>query len=406
MTDSNLKPQLDKIVNDLAKIEGVDGNLIVTGNGELLSHHIRGDVDISLFGPMVQVISSSSQNLTESLSQGETERVLMESQEGKALFLHLGNVNFIVLMKNDANVGLVMVSSKRAAQEIVELTKDLTALKPEEVAKEEPTIPETHETPSKEIPEPPVTKIQETAVTEIPEPPATKIIETAAEKTVSDESQMEIRESESLKSELQVEVESRVSDVEKGSIEKVSEEPLKSPVEELTKEEELKPTIPIIKPPISFPAMLKVEKVPENVAERSELILNIYESIFMAMSIGASKIMGVTPTRGLNRKFLPVEQCKKLLDGVDVNNNSTIDFEKIRENAERIPPKERETSFIENFSKIIAVIIENYGKIMGYSAFKGMVRPEFKAINYSYGLAIKELGIQDKMHPELLDLFE
>ncbi len=44
------------------------------------------------------------------------------------------------------------------------------------------------------------------------------------------------------------------------------------------------------------------------------------------MSIGASKIMGVAPARGLTQKFLPYEECKILLDGVKVKSNSTIDF--------------------------------------------------------------------------------
>jgi hypothetical protein len=42
---------------------------------------------------------------------------------------------------------------------------------------------------------------------------------------------------------------------------------------------------------------------------------------------------------------------------------------------------------------------------MGYSAFRGMVRPEFKIIKESYGIVIDELKIKDKIHPELIDLF-
>ncbi|HTX61016.1 MAG TPA: hypothetical protein VMC48_01800, partial [Methanobacterium sp.] len=164
-------------------------------------------------------------------------------------------------------------------------------------------------------------------------------------------------------------------------------------------------TIPVIKPPISFPKLKKVTEIPEDEEERLDLLLKIYESIFLAMSIGASKIMGVAPARGLTRKFLPVEDCRKLLDGVDVKNNSTIDFVKIKENAEKIPLSEREQSFKENFSKIITIIIENYGKVMGYSAFRAMIRPEFKIINESYGHLLDELGIKDQLHPELRDFF-
>ena len=77
------------------------------------------------FGPMANVITSSSKRLINSSNQGKIQRVLVESENGKALFLDLGKVHLIVLMKNHANVGLIMVSSKRAAEKIIELTKDL-----------------------------------------------------------------------------------------------------------------------------------------------------------------------------------------------------------------------------------------------------------------------------------------
>ena len=124
------------------------------------------------------------------------------------------------------------------------------------------------------------------------------------------------------------------------------------------------------------------------------------------MSIGASKIMGVAPARGLTQKFLPSEQCKKLLNGVNVKSNSTIDFTKIRENANNIPIEERESQFIDDFTRIIDVVTDNYGKVMGYGAFRGMVRPEFKIITNSYGPVMKKLGITAKMHPEMAELFE
>ena len=125
MKDNNLKVELERIVNDLGKVDGVEGGLIVDCNGDILSQRILQDIDISLFGPMANVITSSSKRLINSSNQGKIQRVLVESENGKALFLDLGSVHFIVLMKNHANVGLIMVSSKRAAEKIIELTKDL-----------------------------------------------------------------------------------------------------------------------------------------------------------------------------------------------------------------------------------------------------------------------------------------
>jgi hypothetical protein len=42
---------------------------------------------------------------------------------------------------------------------------------------------------------------------------------------------------------------------------------------------------------------------------------------------------------------------------------------------------------------------------MGYEAFRAMVRPEFLAINKSYGEAMEKLGIKSKLNPEIAALF-
>jgi len=396
MEDNKLKVELERIVNDLGKVEGVEGALIVDNNEEVLSQHILQDVDISLFGPMAHVITSSSKRLLSASNQGNIQRVLVESENGKAFFLDLGNVHFVVLMKNRANVGLIMVSSKRAAEKIKKLTKDLKV-----VVKPEEKIQEPLKVKNVLVDEEPVelsTDTKESQKIEIDEFNEPKSIsEVNNEPLISVNEIVENSEAELEVSEAKVEI-----------------EPVKvgNSTETFRVKEELKTqiktgkTIPVIKPPIAFPEIKKVIGMPDNIEERADLILDIYEAIFRAMSIGASKIMGVAPARGLTQKFLPLEHCKKLLDGVNVKSNSTIDFNKIRENANKIPLEERESQFTEDFTKIIDVVTENYGKVMGYGAFRGMVRPEFKIIADSYGPAIQKLGITDKMHPEMVELFK
>ena len=394
MEDNKLKVELERIVNDLGKVEGVEGALIVDNNEEILSQRILQDIDISLFGPMAHVITSSSKRLLSSSNQGNIQRVLVESKNGKALFLDLGNVHFVVLMKNRANVGLIMVSSKRAAEKIKELTKDLKL-----VVKSEEKIREPLKVENVIVEEEPVelnTDTKESQKIEIDE-----LTEPISE--VNNEPLISVHEIEE-KSETKTEVSEAKVEIEPVKVGDSTETfPVK---EELKIQIKTEKTIPVIKPPIAFPEIKKVIEMPDNIGDRADLILDIYEAIFRAMSIGASKIMGVAPARGLTQKFLPLEHCKKLLDGVNVKSNSTIDFNKIRENANKIPLEERESQFTEDFTKIIDVVTENYGKVMGYGAFRGMVRPEFKIIADSYGPAIQKLGITDKMHPEMVELFK
>ncbi|MGB7968270.1 MAG: roadblock/LC7 domain-containing protein [Methanobacterium sp.] len=399
MEDNNLKVELERIVNDLGKVDGVEGGLIVDCNGDILSQRILQDIDISLFGPMANVITSSSKRLISSSNQGKIQRVLVESENGKALFLDLGKVHFIVLMKNHANVGLIMVSSKRAAEKIIELTKDLEIVletdeipvKPKKIISK--TLKEEPLEIAKDVFEPEKIKVEADKV-EITEDP---IPDSNTELIITEPSIPEPEELEAKVESLEV--------VEQEPIETggISDEPIKEKLEVPVKAEK---SIPVIKPPIAFPEIKKVVEIPESIEERSDLILDIYESIFRAMSIGASKIMGVAPARGLTQKFLPYEECKILLDGVKVKSNSTIDFKRIRENVVSIPLEERESIFTKDFTKIIEVITENYGKVMGYGAFRGMVRPEFRIITDSYGPVMHELGITEKIHPEMADLLK
>ncbi|AXV40853.1 roadblock/LC7 domain-containing protein [Methanobacterium sp. BAmetb5] len=472
MTDTHLKMQLEKATVDLDKTTDVEGILVVANDGRILHHNLRVDVDINLFSPMSQVISSSSLRLLNSSGQGDMERVLVESSGGKILFLGVENGHLIILMRNTANVGMVLVNAKRASLKINETTHDLTLevpetkeISPEKIPEELPdqeipveNVPVekgTEEIPVKEVsvegipqasessedvaPEQPPVEIPveketpeesltaDTETGEIPEEtpaelevPVSKtddkpseieqksILERAEEITAES---LEVSEPESTelsveektvpetRKELETKVEEEVTGIET-EVETEVEEP-----ESVAEVKEAEPTIPTVKPPISFPSLPKQVEIPDDAEKRADLILEIYEYIFLAMSLGAAKIMGVAPARGLTKKFLPFDKCKRLLENVDLKSNATIDFAQIKENAREIPIEEREKIFIQDFNRIIEVITENYGKVMGYEAFRAMVRPEFMEIKNSYGEAMDKLDIKGKMHPEIAHLF-
>lgn len=173
---------------------------------------------------------------------------------------------------------------------------------------------------------------------------------------------------------------------------------------ELTHPKEEVKGLPEIKPPISLPRMEKEVKIPTNEKEKTRLTLEIYENILLAMSIGASKIMGVAPARGMLKKSLPYKECPQILEDVEVKANAAIEFNTIKSNVERSQYKPED--IIEDLNKIIWSITENYGRVMGYDAFRGMIRPEFKTIHETYGKAMEKLGIIDGIHPELKKIWE
>ena len=334
------------------------------------------------------------------------------------------------------------MNAKRASQLINEATHDLELEVPTEIPEKAPEeAPEivveeipaaeiaeeelaadiseeivSEETPTEEIPmeEAPVEGMKaEDETVEIPEESVLEP-EKPIETPVADEPVAETSapESQEVKTELEAQ-ELEKARVDETVIEKVEPEIVKVEPEtveakpETVKAEpkEVRPSIPTVKPPISFPSLPTDVQVPDDPEKRSELILDIYESIFLAMSMGAAKIMGVAPARGLTKQFLPFEKCQRLLHNVELKSNATIDFTQIKKNATDIPLQEREKVFIQDFSRMIEVITENYGRVMGYEAFRGMVRAEFLEIKKSYGNAMDKLNIKEKIHPEIAQLF-
>lgn len=419
MIDTHLKTQLEKATLDLDKTTDVEGILIVARDGQILHHNLRVDVDINLFGPMSQVISNSSHRLLSSSGQGELERVLVESSGGKALFLGLENAHLIILMLDSANVGLVMVNAKRASQLINEATQDLEFEVPPEIPEEAPEI-KVEEIPAEEVKEESADiSMSEEVVAEEISAEDVQVEEAPVEKIKTKDEAVEVTEEPVLESEKiiekpavepaapeppEIKTELEAQELEKVTADETVIEKTEPEIVE-TKPKEIKPSIPTVKPPISFPPLPQDVQVPDEAEKRSELILDIYEAIFLAMSMGAAKIMGVAPARGLTKQFLPFEKCPKLLHNVELKSNATIDFAQIKKNAADIPVQEREKVFIQDFSRMIEVITENYGRVMGYEAFRGMVRAEFMEIKKSYGNAMDKLNIKEKIHPEIAQLF-
>lgn len=425
MKDSELESKLEKALASVNRITGVDGTLVVDNQGEILYNNISYK-DVDLFGSMANIISSSSEKLLDLSKEGQIERVLVESVRGKALFLSLEKAHLVVLTNNKANIGMVILSSKKSANLIKEMKEirdipDYVEVEPiPETAAEIKVDLKAEPEPSEEL------KVKEDIKVQPVKEVEPEIIEIKTESKLS-QSLSPVKEDylkdqkdsakiilqETLAEEKEPSKEEILSEKPVASAEEITKTKSTDVVEELDiggadkKPEDLKPPkmeIPVIKPPLSFPQLPESVSIPENLEEKSRLITDIYEAVLLAMSIGASKIMGTAPARGMLKNSIPYADCPELLDGVDVGSNSALQFDVIRKNLEKFPLESRTDKTIDDFTIIISAITEKYGKVMGYDAFRGMIRPEFKKIYDSFGPAMEELGIKEKIHPELIKL--
>ncbi|MGZ7208350.1 MAG: hypothetical protein ACXVHV_00555, partial [Methanobacterium sp.] len=243
--DSETLNQLNNIMVDLKRIDGVESCLISDNSGNVLVNSTA--IDESLFGTMANVITSSSKRLLISTDQGEIERVLVESGNGKALFLSLEKLHLILLLNASANVGLIMVRAKRAALKITELTKDIIF---EESVEAEYVAPEISVNKSE------IDNIIESSGLEpheieevVEEIAETEGVLKAFDKVVGSEKLDEIMESSEFESLDVDEAKDKLSEILENEKEHVIEEP-ESEIEEITPPvdvEEIKSEIEVIK---------------------------------------------------------------------------------------------------------------------------------------------------------------
>ena len=153
------------------------------------------------------------------------------------------------------------------------------------------------------------------------------------------------------------------------------------------------PTLP------DFPASISI---PDDPCARADLEFDIYKALFLSLSIGAAKVSGVAPTRGMLKRYLPQNECSAFLDGVGIQPNATLDFKRLKENLDRLPPAERERVLKENFGKIISSLVSGYGSVMGFAPLRGMTKKEMETVLKAYGQAMQNLGISGTIPSEIL----
>ncbi|WP_370004937.1 roadblock/LC7 domain-containing protein [Methanothermobacter sp. KEPCO 2] len=392
---------LEEIVGEILEGEGVEGVIVTDSSGSIL--YSRGASSGNL-GSMTSVMADASGKLLKRAGQGDYQSAVIEFPGGKMVLLN-DDLHLLVLADKRSNLGKVMLLARR----VMERLSDPEILQELEYVKEESSAAGIKSTMEPEAGITPQSKGSEASITSesagsdvsgIPEGDEINvtIAEQKAEATGQEQEPVPETSTDVLREQREI--------LKKPEIEKP--EPLEEKIEKPVVEDKFKGSlqsqaIPEVRPPLSLPELKSID-VPSDPEAQKETVLLIYEHILLAMSIGASKIMGVAPAGGMLRKSLPRDECPITLDGVGVLSNASVDFKKLRENisAARYGLEEIKR----DMEIIITSITENYGRVMGYGAFRGMIRPEFTAIYRAYRDAMDELGITETIHPELRQIWD
>lgn len=113
---------LEKILNDINKIGGVEASAVANRDGLLLCSNIPKKQHAETFVAMSATMVGAAETATTELGKGIPDRIIVESKNGKIIGTGAGGKALLLVMtKPDAGLGLVLMEMTKAAEQIKEV---------------------------------------------------------------------------------------------------------------------------------------------------------------------------------------------------------------------------------------------------------------------------------------------
>ncbi|MDO9516600.1 MAG: roadblock/LC7 domain-containing protein [Methanosarcinaceae archaeon] len=111
---------LNKILDDIKKVGGVESLVIVSRDGLLItSNFLSSNARAETFAAMSATMLGAAETATTELGKGIPDRVIVESEHGKLIATGAGpKALLVVLTKSDVGLGLILVELEKAAEKI------------------------------------------------------------------------------------------------------------------------------------------------------------------------------------------------------------------------------------------------------------------------------------------------
>lgn len=110
---------MEKILSELNKAgSGILGSMVVGEDGIPICTDFSTPINDEMVAALVSSITNSANKVIQKLTQGEMESFIIETESNK-IFLQNSRLGYLVILTNaDANLGLVRVEMKTAAQRL------------------------------------------------------------------------------------------------------------------------------------------------------------------------------------------------------------------------------------------------------------------------------------------------
>ncbi|MEI6775851.1 MAG: roadblock/LC7 domain-containing protein [Chloroflexales bacterium] len=109
-----------RIVEDLIRVEGVIGGLLVGKDGLVVASTLLDDEDAEILGAMSAAVFGEIDKATKRIGVGSLVDSIIDAKDGSILLLEARELILVVITQRIVNFGLVKMEMRRAAKRISE----------------------------------------------------------------------------------------------------------------------------------------------------------------------------------------------------------------------------------------------------------------------------------------------
>lgn len=109
-----------KIVEDLIRVDGVIGSLLVGKDGLVVASTLLDSEDAEVLGAMSAAVYGEIDKSTKRIGVGTLVDAIIDAQEGSILLLEAKDLILVVITQRVVNLGLIKMEMRRAARRISE----------------------------------------------------------------------------------------------------------------------------------------------------------------------------------------------------------------------------------------------------------------------------------------------
>ncbi len=109
-----------RIVEDLIRVDGVIGSLLVGKDGLVVASTLLDPEDAEVLGAMSAAVYGEIDKSTKRIGVGTLVDAIIDGQDGSILLLEAKDLILVVITQRMVNLGLIKMEMRRAARRISE----------------------------------------------------------------------------------------------------------------------------------------------------------------------------------------------------------------------------------------------------------------------------------------------